>query len=63
MWHWYLDNNPSDLMLTILFICNTINIIGCILLLATIYKVEKKSKKRKEKTLLRENLPQAERSR
>lgn len=49
MWDWWLVDNPSNSMLIVFFICNTINLIGCILLLAAIYKSEKKCKMLRKK--------------
>ena len=46
---WYINGVPSDSILAILFVCNTLTVIGCIILLAAMCKAEKKCRKEKKK--------------
>lgn len=48
MW-WYLIDCPSDSTLVVFFICNTLNLIGGILLLVAIYQSERKARKEKKR--------------
>lgn len=48
MWFWWLGDNLSNSAVTVLFICNTLNIIFCLFILEEIFRSEIKCRKEKK---------------